>query len=201
MRRALRLTVVAAVMAGTGAVAALADHDHEHEDILVARTAADNLVAHFGHDNEGFAEEHSLAPVSGGLLEGWLGDAPGFGHMEEDHADEDLYMLAEGAEVYFEIIALDEGLRVFTPGFGSELMAGDTHLLGDEHLHAHLEWFIDATVPGVDPENNSYGVTFRFTDGSTAPGYGPSPSYTLSFVPEPTAAVCAALGLLVLRRR
>lgn len=179
-----------------------ADDGHEHEgDIAVGWTdfgvsgGPKYLATEFHYD-----EEHTLPPIGGPVLWGWLGDEPGFDHLHEDMPDEDFYTLDPGAEVIFEVLAIDDGLNIWTPGFGETLTVGDTFVLGDEELHRHLGWHIDATIPGVDPELYTYSATFRLSDSGTT-GYGISEAYTLTFVPEPATALLALAGAIVRRCR
>lgn len=197
-----------ALLAGlalAGASAAQGGHQHEG-DIIVGWTdlglagGPRHLAMEYGHENEEFDEVHGLPPVNGPFFFGWLGDEPGFEHLEEAEPDEDFYPLEPGTQVVFEVLSVDEGLNVWTPGFGQALGAGDSYVLGDEHLHGHFEWHIDATVPGVDPAQEAYAVTFRLTD-SGATGYLPTGEYTLVFNPEPTAGLLLAAGGLLIRRR
>lgn len=198
MRTAVLLGIP--ILVAATSTTALAD-EHEHEDIIVGWTNGGTpggpatLAAEFAH----WDEEHVLPPVSGPLF-GWQGDAPGFGHLEADEPDENFYTLADGVNVLFEVVALDPGLKVWTPGFGDILEVGETYSLGGDHLHGHMEWHIDSTVPGVDPETSTYGVTFRLLDAGTT-GYGASADYTLTFVPEPTALGLLGVALAIVRRR
>jgi len=61
-------------------------------------------------------------------------------------------------------------------------------------------WHIDSTVPGVDPELNTYSATFRLLDQGTT-GYLPTADYTLTFVPEPMSALLLTTALLAFHRR
>ncbi|MFH1746264.1 MAG: PEP-CTERM sorting domain-containing protein [Planctomycetota bacterium] len=167
--------------------------DHGHEDLIVGITGDNQLAIHYDE----FDHDHHLPPVYGPLLFGWQGNHPGFAHLEEDEPAEDFYTLETGVSVLLEVVALDEGLRIYSPGFGSEPGVGDTMVLGDEYLHAHAEWHIDSTIPGVDPTLYTYGVTFRLLDDGTT-GYAPSENYTLTFVPEPGGLALLALGMTAL---
>lgn len=194
-----RIGIVTALV--LAAPLAFAGGGHEHDDIIVGWTdlgvagGPKYVATEFHYD-----EEHALPPVDGPLLWGWLGDEPGFGHLHEAEPDEDFYPLEPGAQIVLEVLALDTGLNVWTPGFGDTLEVGDTYLLGDEELHSHLEWHIDSTVSGVDPELHTYSLSFRLTDSGTT-GYGASDAHTLTFVPEPATAILAVVGLCILRRR
>jgi hypothetical protein len=194
------LTISLLALAST---AALADEPgHAHEDMLVGYTDYGNasgpldLIIEFGHDNEGFDEQHGLPPVFG-PLNGWAGDEPGF--AVRDEIEEDMYPLQSGANIDMELTAIDAGLRIFTPGFAQELFVGNTFNLGDHQAHEHVEFFIDADQ-GADPTSQFYSVSFKLLDtGTTA--YGPSPVYTLKFIPEPGSLLLLLGAVAALRRR
>lgn len=169
--------------------------DGEHEDITVGVTGGGQLAAHFEWD-----EVHEL-PFVDDVLHGWLGDDPGFVHLEEDEPGEDFYMLADGVDVYFEVVSFDAAFQAWGPGFtGPYADPGDQVYLGDAELHDHLEWHINADDPAYDPGAAPWQAHFRLVDqGST--GYLPSETYTLSFVPEPASAALLLIGGLAIGRR
>ena len=180
---------------------------HHEGDLIIGWTDLDaggsavapTLAVEFGEDHAGFDEQHALSPVHGPLW-GWLGGEPGFEALETDEPDEHLFTLTPGADVMFEVVALDPGLNIWLPGFGGQLGVGDTHSLGGYDLHSHLAWHIDSTVPGVDPVLYTYSATFRLLDSGTT-GYLPTGDYTLTFVPEPTSGLLLVTTLLIFRRR
>ncbi len=176
------------------AVPALAQH--QHEDLIVGRSDGGQLMIEFGH----WDEAHLLSPVSGSL-NGWLGDDPGFAHLEHDEPAENFYRLDDGAEIWFEVVSFEAAFQAWGPGFsGPYLNPGDDVFLGDDHLHEHLEWHINADDPGFDMLDAPWEATFKLVDrGTTA--YADSPSYTLTFVPEPATAGLLLLGALVALRR
>lgn len=181
--------------------ATLAATQHHEGDIIVGWTDDDGaeapiaptLAAEFEFD-----VVQDLPPVDS-FIHGWSDNEPGFDVLDADEPDEHFYMLQAGVQVYFEVIALTPGLRLYQPGFAGELCVGDQFLLGGADAHEHPIWHIDSTMPGVDPTLNHYDVTFRLLDQGTT-GYQPSAAYTLLFVPEPTALL-GVLWPLVLRRR
>ncbi|MCP4592162.1 MAG: PEP-CTERM sorting domain-containing protein [bacterium] len=181
-----------------GMLAGVALADHAHEDIIVGHTSGGQLAVEFAH----FAEEHVLALIGGPGLFGWLGDHPGFAHLEEDEPAEDLYTLAPGAEIWFEVVAFDNAFQAWGPGFtGPCSAAGDQALLGDEELHEHMNWHVDSADPLFEPLDTPWEAQFRLIDNGTT-GYADSPVYTLSFVPEPGTASLLIIGAVgVLRRR
>ncbi len=173
----------------------LAD-DHAHEDIVVGVSGTGQLKVEFDH----WDEAHELDYVDG-VIEGYLGHAPGFGHLETPEPAEDFYPLADGVTVYFEIISFESAFQAWGAGMsGPYSTPGDQLLLGDEMLHEHLHWHIDTTHPLYEEANMPFSAQFRLVDlGST--NYLPSETYELMFAPEPTTAVMLSLSLLALRRR
>ena len=189
---------VAVALTAMLATTALAQpHGHEG-DLIVGRTGSGQLAI------EGdFDEAHLLTPVSG-LIHGWTGDEPGFDHLELDEPDENFYTLEDGASIYFEVVAFEPAFKAWKAGAGPYMLPGDTVLLGDEHVHGHLDWHIDSMDPAFDPLQTEWQATFRLIDtGNTT--YLPSESYTLTFtnVPEPATGLVLLLGgaALIGRRR
>ena len=169
---------------------------HEHHDVAVGHTESGVLAAHFAWE-----EVHAL-PAVNGLLHGWAGDHPGFAHLEEDEPGEDMYTLQQGAAVMLEVVAFDDAFNAWAGGLAQMLHdPGDTYLLGDEHLHTHLDWHIDADDPLFDPGQESWQAQFRLVDTGTT-GYAPSEVYTMTFTtPEPATLSFTLLGAVLLRRR
>lgn len=183
-----------------GAVLALsvsAMAQHAHEDMVVGRSAAGQLMIEF----DDFGEEHMLGAISG-VINGWLGDDPGFDHLEADEPLEDFYTLEDGAAIWFEVVSFDAGFQIWGPGFtGPFLNAGEDVYLGDDHLHEHVEFHINSDAPSFDLSNSPWEATFKLVDKGTT-GYSDSPNYTLTFIPEPGSLVLLGLAALtVLRRR
>jgi hypothetical protein len=179
-------------------VAAPAMAEHEHEDVEIGVNGAGQLSAHF----EDWDEIFELEPVDG-LLNGWLGEAPGFVHVEEDEPAADLYHLEAGVEVYLEVVAFDDAFQAWADGFAYSVSEpNDQALLGDEELHGHLDWHINSDDPLFDPLQEVWQAQFRLVDNGTT-GYDPSDTYTLNFTtPEPASLVLLMLGgALGLRRR
>ena len=192
----LRISVICLVV---GIYPAVVVADHAHEDLVVGVDGTGRLKIEFSH----WDESHELLPVSG-LLHGWLGDHPGFAHVENDEPAEDMYTLEEGAQVWLEVVEFDGCLSAYDGGFvgGPYNDAGDQALLGDEHLHTHLEWHIDSNAAGFSVLDGPWEATFRLIDmGDTQ--YSDSQDYTLKFVPEPVGVSLLGFGALVvgIRRR
>ena len=175
--RHMALSLIVVAVAGVCAPV-YAEHDHEHHDIIIARTAGGQLAAEFHFDEETHLEEVS------GLLNGWAGEAPGFGHLDADEPAEGFFMLEDGVQVYFEVVSFDPAFKSWAEGFSVVLQnPADSALLGGEHLHTHFEWHIDHDDPGFVHDQHEWAASFRLTDqGST--GYAPSETYTLVFTNE-----------------
>lgn len=170
------------------------DHDHEHHDIVIGHDGAGNLKLEFGHDNEGFAETHTLEPASG-PFSGWEGEMPGFASLDADEPDESFYALPGTVDVQLEIVALDADFAVWTPGLES-LGVGESYALGAPDIHAHVHWNI---LPTGDPLHDTYEATFRLVDDSGQ--FNTTGDYTLTFVPEPASITLIGLAALLRRRR
>ncbi|HNQ21816.1 MAG TPA: PEP-CTERM sorting domain-containing protein [Phycisphaerae bacterium] len=198
MRLNLRtIWVVLAASTTTAFMAAPAEaQPHQHDDIVVGRTLDGQLAAHFDWE-----EVHTLPAVSG-LLQGWAADDPGFAHLEEDEPDENLYCLQEGVQVVFEVVQFDDAFKAWAPGFAAVLHdPGDSWLLGDEHLHSHLDWHIDSEDPLFEPSQEVWLGQFRLLDAGSK-GYLPSEVYTLQFTtPEPGTLALAVVGVILAARR
>jgi len=169
-----------------------------HEgDIIVGRTDAGQLKVEFD-----FAPLLPLPAVSG-PINGFSDSEPGFDHLEANEPAEDFYVLAPGAEVYFEIVSFEDAFQVWGAGFssGPHLNPGEHVLLGDELLHSHVIWHVNSDDPAYDPLDSPWDATFRLVDLGTT-GYAPSEAYTARFVPEPSTAALLGVALVgVLRRR
>jgi hypothetical protein len=127
--------------AAVAAMACACSAQHEHDDLVVGVTGGGVLSV------EGdFDEAHYLPPFSDGGINGWFSDDPGFESLEEDEPDEDFYMLESGADVYFELIAVDPAFKMYDPSF-TLLVAGDTFAFGGHEFHEHPFWHIDSDDP------------------------------------------------------
>jgi hypothetical protein len=189
----IRNVLIVFVLFGSFAAA----NAHEHEDLVVGRTGSGQLEIEFAH----WAGEHALPPASG-LVNGYAGDHPGFAHLEADEPAEDFYTLADGADIWFEVVSFETAFKVYDGGFagGPYQSPGDLAQLGGDHLHTHLEWVIDADDAGFDPLDSPWQATFKLVDQGTTQ-YADSPEYTLTFTPEPGVATLIGLGGLMLARR
>lgn len=186
--------VMTALLAGAGA--AFAQHDHEG-DFVVGVDATGQLMVEGDFDEAAF-----LPPFSDGGINGWLGDDPGFTNLDEDEPDEGFFMLAAGADVYFEFVSADPAFKVYDPFFAL-MSPGESFALGGHEFDEHPFWHIDSDDAAFDPNQTVWNVQWRLLDLGTT-GYGESQVYTSQFtnVPTPGAAVLAGVaGLAALRRR
>lgn len=173
--------ILAAVTAALTGQAARAqhDHDHEHADIVVGKTGAGQLNVEYDFD-----EAIGLPPVNG-LLVGCAVDDPGFMSLDEDEPAEDFFMLPPGANVVFELVSIDPGLVVLSPGFIDILdMPGEQFTIGMPPFDVHPTFLIDGNHPAFD-ENGTYSLTFRLLDSNG--NCLTSEDFTATFT-------CAALG-------
>lgn len=170
MTKSLCVSVV--LVASTFASATFAQHGG---DIVVGRsdaTAPRILLGEFD-----FASNVLLPEVSG-VLQGWADDEPGFDHLIVDEPP--MYTLEAGALIQFEVIRLTPALRIIDNAFAVLDEPGESTIIGDEHLHAHVTWHINDQDPAFDPGRWLWKVTFLLRDlGST--GYLPSDEVTIHF--------------------
>lgn len=189
--------MVVCVFVGTAVASVSAGMRHHEGDVIIGRTPLlDSVLA-----AEVPEEPVLLEPTAPGALPGWSGAEPGFEALEEDEPNEDFWVLEAGVQVELEVLGLGNGLRMFDSAF-NELTVGDTWLLGDEALHLHGLFLIDAAV-NPDPLVTPGFLEFELHDLSATPGYGPSEAYTVQFIPEPSTAVLLVCGAVMLggRRR
>ncbi len=207
MKRSFMIAMIAVFTLGLTGIAA-AQHDHEHEgDFIIGVSNAGELKFEFDEDILNGLEYIELPPSQTPALQGWIGDAPGFDHLESAEPSEDFYPLGVGADIKLMGVDLDEALFVRAPTVGLPIVISPTPTLGslalgDEHLHTHGEYHIDSSATGYDSLQTVWFGTFKFVDMGTT-GYSDSASFTLGFVPvpEPMTLGMFGLGALVLLRR
>lgn len=196
-RQMMKNSVVCIFMTtGLAASAAVAQHDHGG-DYIVAVDASGALAI------EGdFDEPRELPAFSQGGINGWFGDDPGFTNLDEDEPDEGLFMLGNGADIYFELVSLDPAVKVYTPLF-DPMNPGDAFALGGSSFDEHPFWHIDSDDAAFDPNQTVWNVSWQVVDlGST--GYADSTVFTtqLTNIPAPGALTLAGgLSVLGMARR
>lgn len=121
-----------------------------------------------------------LTPTSG-FFEGWSSDSPGFDSIRTESPPDDTYKLAEGAEIWLDIVSIDKAFAIVVPPSYDILdQPGQSARLGNDQLHKHLIWLIDSTSTAFDPAQCIWHATFRLRDaGST--GYATSVPFTIRF--------------------
>lgn len=96
----------------------------------------------------------TLPPVSSGALFGWASNTLGFDGVFTTSPELDLHPVSAGADVYLEVVSIDEGLSfrsfaaftsVFADAPGERLRIG-----GTGSLHWHPIVFVDGAVVGSD---------------------------------------------------
>ncbi|MBP7744697.1 MAG: hypothetical protein KA383_01095 [Phycisphaerae bacterium] len=179
---------------------------HAHgEDFLIGVNAPTNqLEVEYDPDLYPFAlprSEHLL-------LVGWALDDPGLIGLDgPDPDDPDFVPVDAAADIGFELLAVSgTAFKVWNPlgpgETGFQILAGQTYNfpgLGD--FHEHVWWHIDTTDPHYDPTVTAWDVTFRFVDLRTGAAHLASDPVTVTFAPEPSAALLLAAGVLAVARR
>jgi hypothetical protein len=164
---------------------ALAQHEG---DVLVGHTAGGQLAI------GGFPVEREivlLPTVNGPLLFGWSDNEPGFDHVVTPDPPGDLFPLQSGAQIRLQVLAIDPAFRIIDEGFQVLDAPGESTLLGDSQLHAHLIWHINSQSVAFDRDQVIWQATLQLLDvGST--GYEPSEPFTMTFTNTP--GVVPALG-------
>ena len=187
-----RSSVCFLLAAGLATTPAHAQHDHGG-DYVVAVDASGALAI------EGeFDEPRELPAFNQNGINGWFGDDPGFTHLDEDEPDEGLFMLGNGADIYFELVSLDPAVKVYTPLF-EPMTPGDAFALGGSIFDEHPFWHIDADDAAFDPNQSVWNVSWRVIDLGSA-GYADSDVFTTQLTNAPAPGVLTlAGGLSVLR--
>jgi len=142
-----------------------------------------------------------LPELSGPLLFGFGLDEPGVFTIENPFGG--LEPLSPGAILQLEVIAFDDALRGWRPGFaGTFENPGDTWDIGAAPVDVHPFWQINALDSGYvpPPGQTEWNATFRILDiGST--GYLPSDPLTVTFSPEPGSVALLAFGGVLVASR
>lgn len=176
---------------------------HGHEgDIFVGLNSPKSAPGAQYLVENGFDGAIELAPNGFAPFTGYFLDAPGFASNDENEPDEGFFALPANANVVFELVSIDPGLRVYDDLLG-EILPGGTWrispLIGDPGVFDdHPYWHIDDTHPSFVP-GATYELTYRLIDPTGY--YAPSEIETLSFIPEPGSLLLLTAGAALLRRR
>jgi hypothetical protein len=204
MKRSYLFSVNLMAVAGLSSSAMAQEHEG---DFIVGVSGAGQLKFEFDADILAGIENVELPMSLAPALSGWLGEEPGFDHLEAAEPLEDFYPLVAGADIKFVGVDLDDALFVRAPSVGLPVAISPTPTLGmlalgDELLHTHAVWHIDSSAPGYDSLQDVWYGTFMFVDMGTT-GYGQSDPFTIGFVPvpEPMTAGMLGVGLVLMRRR
>lgn len=148
-----------------------------------------------------FEDAAPLPAFDDGGIHGWFGDEPGFASLDADEPDEDFFVLADGADIYFELLSVDEAFKVYDPFF-APMAPGESFALGGHEFDEHAFWHIDSDDPAFDPNQAEWGITWRVVDHGSS-GYATSDVYTSRFtnVPAPGGIIPLALAALACTRR
>lgn len=183
-----RLTALlgALALAGTLTATARAEDEHAHADWNIASTASGGGTLAVDWDFATVVGVDYDAALTGVLppgSTGYSGTDPGFASLAADEPDEGLHRLPAGTVVTLEITAIDAGsvaLFFASPTPATLTAAGQTHVLGTQDapppndLHHHGELRLILMLPADQPGTGTF--SFRLT----APGFAPSPAYTVT---------------------
>lgn len=173
--------VTLGVLVLAGALALPARGEHEGDLWIGVSSVGQLKLSPAGFEpDESWAAVVVLSP-GGGLFPGWTGNNPGFDDVETDSPVIDTYTLEVGANIWLDVVALDEALYVWNAQlqhFGPGQMA---HLgSAPADIHTHLIWHIYSLDPSFDALCVHWNGAFRLVDtGGT--GYAASEPFTMVF--------------------
>lgn len=164
----LAVLVVIVVLAG----AAQAHEAH----MLIGRTAAGKLTydAGDGVQNDALTVLALIPP--GGPIAGYSASVPGFSLVSMSSVEHDCYPLSAGADVWLEIISIDEPLlMVETPSYRivNDLNPPQMRIGGSAAAHVHPLWLLDTVDTAFDPGRCIWEIYFVLKDKGTT-GYATS---------------------------
>lgn len=180
-----RLTVLAAACA-------LAAPALAHNELQVARNAANQLVPHMDFVEGPRMEPNTFPEVSAG----WISVNVGVSALEFDEPAEDAFSLSELSNIEMILVAQDPGLVIYRQLIPMNI--GESFHLGNPVFHQHPLW---GRMTGELGDVGSFTLRFHDISGT----YADSEPFSIAFtnVPAPGTAMLGALslGLAGARRR
>lgn len=169
------------------AVAANSVFAQHQGDVIVGVTSSGTLSV----DTNGFVPDvnYVALPVGGVFFPGWADSSPGFDHLVNAEPENDIYPLASGASICLEIVQVDPAFQVVVLGNPPQFLSqpGESTLLGDQSLHEHLTFHINADSLDYEVDQCVWHATFFLRDeGST--GYDDSMPLAFRFTNVPLEA-------------
>jgi len=153
-------------------------------DVIVGVTSGGALTI----DPDGFVPDFNYftLPVGGVFFPGWADTNPGFDHLVTANPANDVYPMVSGASIWLEIIQVDPAFQVVVLGNPPQFLSqpGESTLLGDQSLHEHLTFHINADSPDYDADQCVWHATFFLRDDGTT-GYADSSPLNFRFTNVP----------------
>jgi hypothetical protein len=152
-------------------------------DVWIGRTEAGVLAISPSKHSFKPEENYVVLPASGGVLQGWVDDDPGFDALTL--STNGVAPLETGADIWLEAVAIDPPFRMINDLFQIIDEPGEaSRFPGGSHLHEHWTWHIQSNHAQFDPNQCVWRATFFLRDeGST--GYQDSAPFTFKFTNVP----------------
>jgi hypothetical protein len=171
-------------------IASCAGQALAHEEVMVARTASNQLTMHT-HDQMPFGLGASVIPG----ITGFASADIAFASLETDDPGEDIFTLPATVDVRAVLLSVSPNMRVYN-GL-TQMQVGDEMTLGAPVIHYVPIWNITQGNPGEE----SFAV-FQFRDASNQ--LTSSAPFFITFTPVPAPGVLGIAGaglVLAFRRR
>jgi hypothetical protein len=181
-------TIITCLVFLLNPIVSLGGPKHE-EDTIIGQNGSGQLVVQVNSPGP-----NELPPVDL-FLHGWAAEEPGNKTPDADDPVNDFFTLEAGAVINLELVSIDPGFKVWSPGFNTALTSqGNSFLLGGSEFDTHGFFHIDSTDPALYPDQSVFSATLRVVDKGTT-GYGASAPFTLTFTPVPEPATVLLLGM------